>query len=116
MKAVRASSGPSKLSHAAIVTDARMASIVAAPTAQKVPTASARQFLGLGRLDLAESLIERALADDECCHDAQTLLADIIDRRGDRQGSLARLRRGEGRRLLSLRSMPRDARSAGGFG
>jgi tetratricopeptide (TPR) repeat protein len=91
MRTILASSPQSSLSRAAIMTTAHMASAAAAPAAQKLLTASALQFLRLGRLDVAESLIERALTEDECWANEQSLLANIIDRRGDWQG-LARLR------------------------
>jgi hypothetical protein len=93
MKAILTSSPQSNMSGAAIMTNAYMASAAPAPAAQKLLTASARQFLRLGRLDLAEALVERALTEDECCADAQSLLANITDRRGDWQGSLVHLRR-----------------------
>jgi len=88
-----ASSPQSNLSGTAIMTTAHMVSAAAAPAAQQLLTATAREFLRLGRLDLAEALVERALTEDECCADAQSLLANITDRRGDWEGSLVHLRR-----------------------
>jgi hypothetical protein len=53
----------------------------------------ARQFLGLERLDLARTLCDLALSEDERNADIQSLAANILDRQSDWQSSLACLRR-----------------------
>jgi ADP-heptose:LPS heptosyltransferase/Tfp pilus assembly protein PilF len=64
-----------------------------ASDAQRILTEGARQFLNFGRVDLAEVLCEQALSENHCCPDTQTVMGSILDRRGDWQRSLARLRR-----------------------
>jgi Flp pilus assembly protein TadD len=53
----------------------------------------ARHFLGLDRLDFAQSLCDLALSEDERNADIHSLGANILDRQGDWPGSLACLRR-----------------------
>lgn len=55
--------------------------------------AQARSLLNLGSLDQAQALVEDALIEDESSADALSLIASMLDRRGDWQASLGYLRR-----------------------
>jgi hypothetical protein len=46
---------------------------------------AAREFLQRDRLDLAEHLVERALVENEKSADAQSVMANILDRKGNWQ-------------------------------
>jgi ADP-heptose:LPS heptosyltransferase/Tfp pilus assembly protein PilF len=61
--------------------------------AQRVLTQGARQLLTLGRLDLADELAARAMAENDSCADTHSVVASILDARGDWPGALAHLRR-----------------------
>jgi ADP-heptose:LPS heptosyltransferase len=61
--------------------------------AQQVLTQGARQLLKLGRLDLADELAARAMAENDSCADTHSVVASIQDARGDWPGALAHLRR-----------------------
>lgn len=56
-------------------------------------TSKVRRLLNLGLLDLAQSLAEEMLAEDDGNADAHSLIANILDRRNDWDASLAHLRR-----------------------
>ena len=55
--------------------------------------AKARYLLGVGSLEQAQLLAEQALAEDEDSADTHSLVASILDQRGEWQASLAHLRR-----------------------
>ena len=59
---------------------------------QSVLTNGARQFLSLERLDLAQALSDLALSENERDADALSVAAHILDRQGEWENSLARLR------------------------
>jgi tetratricopeptide (TPR) repeat protein len=61
--------------------------------AQQILAQAARALLALGRLDLADALAVRALAEDELSADAHSVVASILDARGEWQEALAHLRR-----------------------
>ena len=50
-------------------------------------------MLRLGQFESAQAIVEKVLADDDRSADTHSLLANILDRRGDWQASLAHLRR-----------------------
>jgi hypothetical protein len=54
--------------------------------------ARAKQLLSRGLLDQAQALAELELANDNRCADAHSLIANILDRRGEWQDSLTHLR------------------------
>jgi len=55
--------------------------------------AKARSLLGVGSLEQALLLAEQAWAEDENSADTHSLVASILDHRGEWQASLAHLRR-----------------------
>jgi tetratricopeptide (TPR) repeat protein len=55
--------------------------------------AKARYLLGVGSLEQAQLLAEQALAEDEDSADTHSLVASILDQRGEWHASLAHLRR-----------------------
>jgi Tfp pilus assembly protein PilF len=61
--------------------------------AQQVLTQGARQLLKFGRLDLADELVARAMAENDGCADTHSVVASILDARGDWSAALAHLRR-----------------------
>jgi tetratricopeptide (TPR) repeat protein len=61
--------------------------------AQRILVHGARQLLSLGRLDLAESLALKALAEDEGSADCHSVMANVLDQKGEWDGSLVHLRR-----------------------
>jgi tetratricopeptide (TPR) repeat protein len=60
---------------------------------QSILTNAARRFLDLDRLDLAKALSDLALSENERNADSQSVAANILDRQGDWQNSLAGLHR-----------------------
>jgi ADP-heptose:LPS heptosyltransferase len=56
-------------------------------------SSKARQYLSFGQLELAQALAEEILAENDKSADAHSLIASILDRRGEWQSSLAHLRR-----------------------
>ena len=53
--------------------------------------AKARYLLGVGSLEQAQPLAEQALAEDEDSADTHSLVASILDQRGEWEASLAHL-------------------------
>jgi ADP-heptose:LPS heptosyltransferase len=64
-----------------------------AAAAQQILTHAARALLALGRPDLADVLAARALAENEVSADTHSVIASILDARGEWQALLAHLRR-----------------------
>jgi tetratricopeptide (TPR) repeat protein len=67
--------------------------VQADPPAQQILTQAARGLPALGQPDLADALAARALAENETSADAHSVVASILDARGERQAALAHLRR-----------------------
>jgi ADP-heptose:LPS heptosyltransferase len=65
----------------------------AAAPAQQILAHAARALLALGRPDLADALAARALAENERSPDVHSVVANILDARGEWQAALAHLRR-----------------------
>ena len=61
--------------------------------AQEILSQGARQLLNIGRVELAEELALRALAENEDCADCQSVMASVLDHKGDWRASLMHLRR-----------------------
>ena len=61
--------------------------------AQQILTQAARGLLALGRPDLADALASHALAENELSADTHSVVASILDARGEWQAALAHLRR-----------------------
>jgi ADP-heptose:LPS heptosyltransferase len=78
---------------------ASLASLTIAPSersaapAQQILAQAARALLALGRPDLADALAARALAEDELSADVHSVVASVLDARGDWHAALAHLRR-----------------------
>ncbi|HML13952.1 MAG TPA: hypothetical protein VK456_11620 [Xanthobacteraceae bacterium] len=62
-------------------------------SAEQILAQAARVLLALGRPDPADALARRALAENELSADTHSILASILDARGDWQASLTHLRR-----------------------
>src|SRR5690349_20045415 len=65
----------------------------APPPAQQILTHAARALLALGRPGLADELASRALAENELSADTHSVVASVLDARGEWQASLDHLRR-----------------------
>src|SRR5262249_25423181 len=66
---------------------------IGSPSFRSDKAAKARYLLGVGSLDQAQLLAEQALAEDEDSADTHSLVASILDCRGEWQASLDHLRR-----------------------
>src|SRR5262249_21568107 len=62
-------------------------------SAEQILPQVARALLALGRPDLADALASRALAENELSADTHSVVASILDARGEWQSSLGHLRR-----------------------
>jgi tetratricopeptide (TPR) repeat protein len=64
-----------------------------AAAAQQILTHAARALLALGRPDLADVLAGQALMENARSADVHSVVASVLDARGDRRAALAHLRR-----------------------
>jgi ADP-heptose:LPS heptosyltransferase len=62
-------------------------------SAEQILNHGARALLALGRPDLANALASRALTENESSADAHSVVASVLDARGDWQAALTHLRR-----------------------
>ncbi len=76
-----------------LATDRGQADAAQTDPARPILANAARRLLALDRLDLARALADLALNDNETAADTHSVVANILDREGDWQASLVRLRR-----------------------
>ena len=72
---------------------ASLAPLEAPSSAEQILTQAARELLALGRADLADALASRALAENAGSADTHSVIASILDARGEWEAALAHLRR-----------------------